>query len=115
MTSVASSTAGEWRGREDPRATSVAAPGHPPTLDAAYAECERIARASSSSFTLAFHLLPHDRRRALAALYAYCRIVDDAADEGRDARATLAVWRARRATLALTSTTISSTASGVPR
>jgi len=79
----------------DPCGASVPAPsGPPPTLDTAYAECERIARASSSSFTFAFHLLPHDRRRALAALYAYCRIVDDAADESRDPRAGVTMWRA---------------------
>jgi phytoene synthase len=62
-------------------------------LAAAYVECERIARASSSSFTLAFRLLPHERRQALAALYAYCRIVDDAADESRNPAAALAAWR----------------------
>ena len=64
------------------------------TLEAAYAECERIARASSSSFTLAFRLLPPERRSALAALYAYCRMVDDAADESADPVAALAEWRA---------------------
>ncbi len=63
-------------------------------LAAAYAECERIARASSSSFTVAFRLLPAERRGALAALYAYCRMVDDAADESADPAAALADWRA---------------------
>jgi phytoene synthase len=63
-------------------------------LAAAYAECERIARVSSSSFTLAFRLLPVERRGALAALYAYCRMVDDAADESADPAAALAEWRA---------------------
>jgi 15-cis-phytoene synthase len=62
-------------------------------LAAAYAECERIARASSSSFTLAFRLLPPERRNGLAALYAYCRMVDDAADESDDPAAALAQWR----------------------
>ncbi len=94
MTSVASPI-GDYRRRDDVQAAAVVAPpASPPTLDAAYAECERIARASSSSFTLAFHLLPPDRRRALAALYAYCRIVDDAADESREPRAALTAWRA---------------------
>jgi phytoene synthase len=74
-------------------------PGSPPALTDAYAECERIARASSSSFTLAFRLLPHERRQGLAALYAFCRIVDDAADESRDPVAALALWRAELARL----------------
>ena len=71
----------------------------PATLAAAYAECERIARASSSSFTLAFRLLPAERRDGLAALYAYCRMVDDAADESADPAAALAQWRAELARL----------------
>jgi phytoene synthase len=88
------SSAGDPRGSDDrDRAAAAPSGASPPTLDAAYADCERIARASSSSFTLAFRLLPHDRRRALAALYAYCRIVDDAADESRDPRAAVAEWR----------------------
>jgi phytoene synthase len=93
MTSVASPI-GEYHPRDDLRAAPVVAPPASPTIEAAYAECERIARASSSSFRLAFYLLPPDRGRALAALYAYCRLVDDAADESREPHAALAVWRA---------------------
>ncbi len=62
-------------------------------LDAAYAECGRIVRASGSSFHQAFRLLPVERRRSLEALYAYCRVVDDAADDGGDAAAAVAGWR----------------------
>ena len=62
-------------------------------LDAAYAECGRIVRASGSSFHQAFRLLPHERRRSLEALYAYCRVVDDAADDGGDAAARVTWWR----------------------
>ena len=62
-------------------------------LDAAYAECGRIVRASGSSFHQAFRLLPIERRRSLEALYAYCRVVDDAADDGGDARAQVEWWR----------------------
>lgn len=62
-------------------------------LDAAYAECGRIVRASGSSFHQAFRLLPDERRRSLEALYAYCRVVDDAADDGGDAAAAVARWR----------------------
>jgi phytoene synthase len=80
-------------------AAPTAAPGAPAPADrtaAAYAECERVARASASSFVQAFRLLPPERRQALMALYAFCRVVDDTADEGTSAAA-LAEWRAELA------------------
>jgi len=60
------------------------------------AYCEAKAAQSGSSFYYSFRLLPPDRRRAITALYAYCREVDDAVDEVADpqvARAKLAWWR----------------------
>jgi phytoene synthase len=65
----------------------------PATLDAAYAECGRIVRASGSSFHQAFRLLPVERRRSLEALYAFCRVVDDAADEPSGGAEALDRWR----------------------
>jgi phytoene synthase len=62
-------------------------------LEDAYAECGRIVRASGSSFSQAFRLLPLERRRSLEALYAFCRVIDDAADEGVGGAAALAWWR----------------------
>jgi phytoene synthase len=59
----------------------------------AYETCARIAAASGSSFMQAFSLLAPERRRGLEALYAFCRVVDDAADEGAGGAATLARWR----------------------
>jgi squalene synthase HpnC len=62
-----------------------------------YAECNRIARASKSSFYLAFFGLPKPKRNALCALYAFMRLVDDVSDDpaGLEAkRAGLARWRA---------------------
>jgi phytoene synthase len=50
-------------------------------LDSAYARCARITRSSSSNFYYAFMLLPAARRRALYAVYAFCRFVDDIADD----------------------------------
>jgi 15-cis-phytoene synthase len=49
----------------------------------------------SSSFAPAFLFLPGPARRALAAVYAYCRAVDDAVDAGdpREARRVLAAWK----------------------
>ena len=65
---------------------------------ASYAECNRIARASRSSFYLAFFGLPKAKRDALCALYAFMRLVDDVSDEPGDLeskRRGLAQWRAK--------------------
>jgi len=58
--------------------------------------CARKAAASGSSFYYSFRLLAPPRRRAITALYAYCREVDDVVDEVSDpavARLKLAWWR----------------------
>jgi len=57
--------------------------------------CQAKAAGSGSSFYYAFLFLPPERRRAITALYAFCREVDDAVDEPSDpevARARLAWW-----------------------
>ncbi len=59
--------------------------------------CSDKAAASGSSFYYSFLFLPPERRRAITAVYAYCREVDDAVDEVSDpavAEAKLAWWRA---------------------
>src|SRR6266513_636352 len=61
-----------------------------------YEECHRIARASHINFYYAFFLLPKPKRDALAALYAFMRLIDDVSDEGQDLAAKqrgLARWR----------------------
>jgi phytoene synthase len=58
--------------------------------------CQGKAAASGSSFYYSFLFLPPARRRAITAVYAYCREVDDAVDEVSDpsvAAAKLAWWR----------------------
>jgi phytoene synthase len=58
--------------------------------------CQQKASQSGSSFYYSFLFLPPERRRAITALYAYCREVDDVVDECTDtgvARTTLAWWR----------------------
>jgi phytoene synthase len=58
--------------------------------------CEQKAAASGSSFYYGFRFLDARRRRAITALYAFCREVDDAVDECSDpgvAAMTLAWWR----------------------
>lgn len=64
-------------------------------LDADYARCAEITRRSSSNFYYAFMLLPAERRRALHAVYAFCRFIDDIADDepAGDAKALLKRWR----------------------
>jgi 15-cis-phytoene synthase len=60
---------------------------------------ERVRRgtaSSGSSFHYSFGLLPRDRRRAIETVYAFCRHVDDLADEGlsgRDAQSQLSLVR----------------------
>ena len=52
--------------------------------------------STGSSFHYSFTLLPRERRRAIESVYAFCRIVDDLADEAassRDAQAGLYLFR----------------------
>jgi phytoene synthase len=58
--------------------------------------CQQKTARSGSSFYYSFLFLPPERRRAITALYAFCREVDDAVDEASDpalARTKLAWWR----------------------
>ena len=52
-----------------------------PALLAAYQHCAEVVRRSGSSFAAAFWMLPKPRRRALHAIYAFCRLADDIADD----------------------------------
>jgi phytoene synthase len=56
----------------------------------------RLTRKSRSNFFYAFLCLPRPQREALYAVYAFCRIVDDAVDVGEDQaakRKALERWR----------------------
>ncbi|OGA54080.1 MAG: squalene synthase HpnD [Betaproteobacteria bacterium RIFCSPLOWO2_12_FULL_62_13] len=58
--------------------------------------CQHKAAQSGSSFYYSFLFLQEERRRAITALYAFCREVDDVVDECSDigvARMKLAWWR----------------------
>lgn len=48
----------------------------------AYNRCEEIIAANSKSFYKAFSLLPKEKKKAVWAVYAFCRTVDDIVDEG---------------------------------
>jgi phytoene/squalene synthetase len=70
------------------------------SLPQAYAYCRRVARVSSSNFYHAFRLLPAERHDALCALYAFCRFMDDIADQP-DVAPMQALDRTERLTLLL--------------
>jgi phytoene synthase len=64
--------------------------------------CQQKAASSGSSFYYSFLFLPPERRRAITALYAFCREVDDAVDECSDASvaaAKLLWWRSEVAAI----------------
>ena len=64
--------------------------------------CQDKAAASGSSFYASFRFLPPLKRRAITALYAFCREVDDVVDDCHDediARQTLNWWRGEVACL----------------
>jgi phytoene synthase len=57
---------------------------------------EAIVRSAGTSFYRGMRVLPADRRHAMYAIYAFCRIVDDIADDAgtiEQKRRELAVWR----------------------
>jgi phytoene synthase len=65
---------------------------------AGYREAARVVRRRARNFAFAFIGVPAPARRALHAIYAFCREADDAADDGRDpgdAASVLAGMRAR--------------------
>jgi phytoene synthase len=64
--------------------------------------CGERVRTAGSSLTLSFRFLDPPRRRAITALYAFCREVDDVVDECSDAQVAatkLAWWRTEIARL----------------
>jgi len=65
------------------------------SLEADYEHCAQVTRRSRSSFYYAFILLPPERRRALHAVYAFCRFIDDIADDEaiREPALLLKRWR----------------------
>jgi phytoene synthase len=65
------------------------------SLRKAYAYCQGVTRRSSSNFYYAFRLLTPERREALYAVYAFCRFIDDIADDQNrhHPAALLARWR----------------------
>ncbi len=52
----------------------------PAKLGDAYAEVQRVTRARAKNFAYGIMVLPREKRRAIAAIYAFAREVDDVAD-----------------------------------
>lgn len=65
----------------------------------AYAACDALARSHYENFPVASRLLPRVMRRHVAAVYAFVRVADDIADEGRlpadERRVQLDAWQRR--------------------
>ena len=77
-----------------------------PDSGLSYAEAARavetIVQKSGTSFYQGMRILPEPRRRAMWAIYAFCRVVDDIADEpaaNEQKQAQLQEWRQRVARL----------------
>jgi phytoene synthase len=66
------------------------------SLESAYAFCTETTRVYSRTFYLASGLLPAEKRKAVRALYAFCRITDNIVDDHTDttaAQTQLDSWR----------------------
>ena len=67
-----------------------------PSLRQAADYCKKLTQKSQSNFYFAFLFLPKERRDALFSVYAFCRLVDDAADDAptpEAAKDALLGWR----------------------
>jgi len=65
------------------------------TNEADIAQCRKLLRGGSRSFHAASLVLPRAMRRSATALYAFCRLADDAIDSGDDKAQELRVLTAR--------------------
>jgi squalene synthase HpnC len=66
-----------------------AIPARAPSLDDAYAYCERLARSHYENFSVSTWFLPKRLRQHFYNVYAYCRISDDLGDETGNREASL--------------------------
>lgn len=76
--------------RDTPAATDTT------ELERAYAYCSDLTKVHSKTFYMASSLLPDEKRRAMRALYAFCRVSDDLVDRhAGDSAAALTSWQQR--------------------
>ena len=88
---------GDFAGRGANSVTSEPLGITPETAANARAEVRRIVADSRTSFQAGMRILPAARREAMYAIYAFCREVDDIADEpasNESKQQRLAAWRA---------------------
>src|SRR5207248_10977998 len=69
-----------------------AIPARAPSLQDAFAYCERLARSHYENFSVASWFLPKRLRQHFFNVYAYCRISDDLGDEVGDPRQSLELF-----------------------
>ena len=70
----------------------------PSTLESSYQHCFAIARRHSKTFSLSSRFLGHHQRRAVWAVYAFCRTADDIVDRstpGPERLAAIDAWEAQ--------------------
>jgi phytoene synthase len=67
------------------RAVASVTAGGPPVSAADWARCRAVAHAHGRTFAFASRFLPPARRRAIHAVYAYCRVADDVVDRAGEA------------------------------
>lgn len=63
------------------------------TVQESYSYCEEVIKVHSKTFYKAFSFLPDEKRRAVWAVYSFCRTVDDIVDEGKRPLEELAVFK----------------------
>lgn len=69
---------------------------------AAYESCEALTRSAAANFYYGIRLLPPDKRRAMCAVYAFARRVDDIGDGDEPDARKLELLAGARADLAST-------------
>ncbi len=83
--------------------------------DEAYAQCEQITWEQARNFAYGIRLLPPDKRRALAAVYAYARRIDDIGDGDLPAAEKTAQLEAARQQVHALVAEVKGDACGAPR
>ena len=68
-------------------------------IEAAYRQCETITRQQAKNFSYGIALLPGPKRRALSAIYAYARRIDDIGDGDLPVPVKVSALAAERASL----------------
>lgn len=63
------------------------------SLEQSYAHCRAVAKQRARNFYYSFVLLPHNKKNAMCAVYAFMRYCDDLSDEPGATRSAIDRWR----------------------